>query len=208
VAARIRILAVDDHHIVREGLTSLICRQPDMTVVASAATGEEAVRVFRQHHPDITIMDLQLPGMSGLEAIRAIRAEDPAARVVVLTMYHGDEDIFRALEAGAVTYLLKDTVMEDLVRIVRAVHAGERPLPPNVERLLAERAGRTKLTPRELEIVQLMAEGMRNRDIADELQISPQTLKVHMKNILEKLQVGDRTAVVSVALKRGIVHLP
>lgn len=204
---KVRVLCVDDHRLVREGLALIIDRQPDMSVVAAASTGEEAIQFFKDHRPDITIMDLQLGAMSGVEAIKAIRREDPGARVVVLTMYQGDEDIYRALEAGAATYLLKDLPSEDLLRLIREVHAGQRPMNADVQARLAERASRPALTPRELQVLQLVADGLRNREIATKLGISEETAQVHVKNILAKLQVNDRTAATSVALRRGIIHL-
>ena len=204
---RIRVLCVDDHRIVREGLGLIINRQPDMEVVASAASGEESVVLFQHYRPDVTLMDLQLCGMSGVEAIRAIRGHDRDARIVVLTMYQGDEDIFRALDAGAATYLLKDTLSDDLVRVVREVHAGQQPLRPEVEARLAERAAGPTLTPRELEVIELIALGMRNKEIAASLGISDETAQVHVKHILAKLKVKDRSAAITVALRRGIIHL-
>jgi DNA-binding NarL/FixJ family response regulator len=204
---RIRVLCVDDHRIVREGLGMIIGREPDMEVVASAATGEEAVDLFERYQPDVTLMDLQLGAMSGVDAIRAIRLKAPEARVVVLTMYQGDEDIHRALEAGAFTYLLKDTLSDDLIRVVRDVHSGHHSVSPDVQARLAERADRPTLTPREVQVLELIAKGMRNREIAASLGISETTAQVHVKNILAKLSVSDRTAAVNVALRRGIVHI-
>ncbi len=152
-------------------------------------------------------MDLQLGSMSGVDAIRAIKSEAGDARIVVLTMYSGDEDIYRALEAGAVTYLLKDTLSDDLIRVVRDVHDGKQPIGPDVEARLAERAARPRLTPREVQVIELVAQGMRNKEIAAALGISEETAQVHVKNILSKLRVKDRTAAVSVALRRGIIHI-
>jgi DNA-binding NarL/FixJ family response regulator len=205
--ARIRVMCVDDHRIVREGISLIIDRQPDMEVVGSAASGEESVELFQQCRPDVTLMDLQLRSMSGVEAIRAIRRQDEAARIVVLTMYSGDEDIHRALEAGAATYLLKDTLSDDLIRVVREVHEGKQPIGADVEARLAERAGRPRLTSREVQVLELIAQGMRNKEIAAALGISEETAQVHVKNILAKLKVKDRTAAVNVALRRGIIHL-
>ena len=202
-----KILIADDHGIVRGGLKLLIDRQPDMRVVASAASGEEAIDLFLEHQPDITLMDLQLGVMDGITAIKIIRRRTPEARIVVLTMYQGDEDIYRALEAGAATYLLKDALSEDLVRVIREVHSGGRPLGRDVEAALAGRLKQPPLTPREVEVVRLIAEGMRNKEIAVTLGISEQTAKVHVKNILAKLGVSDRAAVIPVALRRGIIHL-
>ena len=204
--APIRVLCVDDHRIVREGIALIIGRQPDMKVVGSAATGEEAIELFQRHHPSVTLMDLQLGRMSGVETIRAIRRLDKNARIVVLTMYQGDEDIYRAVEAGAATYLLKDMLSDDLIRVVREVHAGERPVSPSVQALLSERAGRPTLTPREVQVVELIAQGMRNKEIAISLGISEETAQVHVRNILAKLKVQDRTAVIQVAVRRGIIH--
>jgi two-component system NarL family response regulator len=205
---RIRLLCVDDHRIVREGIALIIKRQPDMDVVGMAATGEEALELFKTCHPDVTLMDLRLRGMSGVEAIKAIRRIDPAARVVVLTMYQGDEDIYRALEAGATTYLLKDTLADDLIQVIRDVKAGKQPgVSPEVQARLAERSVRPELTPRELEILQLISQGMQNKEIAASLGISEATTQVHVKNILAKLDVRHRTAALNVALRRGIVHI-
>ena len=207
-AARIKVLCVDDHRIVREGIGLIIERQPDMEVVGSAATGEEAVDLARRVRPDVILMDLQLGAMSGVQAIRAIRAEDPDARIVALTMYQGDEDIYRATEAGAAAYLLKDTLSEDLIRIVRSVHVGGNPaLAPDVQARLAERAAHPTLTARELQVVELISLGMRNKEIAAALAISDETAQVHVRNILTKLDAKDRTAAVSIAVRRGIIHI-
>ena len=203
----IRVLCVDDHRVMLDGLALLIGRQPDMEVIASATSGEQAVELYARHLPDITLMDLQLPTMSGLEAIREIRRTHPDARIVVLTMYQGDEDIYRALEAGAAAYLLKDTLAEDLVHVIRQVHTGSRPIPPDVAAALAVRKEHPVLTPREIEVVQLISQGLRNKEIAVALGISEQTAKVHVKNILAKLNVSDRSAVVAVAVRRGIIHI-
>jgi DNA-binding NarL/FixJ family response regulator len=204
---RIRVLCVDDHRIVREGIGLIISRQPDMEVVGSAATGEEAVSLFKRERPDVTLMDLQLATMSGLEAIQAIRREDAEARIIVLTMYQGDEDIHRALSAGATTYLLKDTLSDDLIRFVREVHAGRRPIRADVKARLDERAAQPTLTPREVQVMELVSEGRRNKEIAVLLGISEETVQVHLKNIFAKLKVGERTAAVNVAIRRGIVHI-
>ena len=206
-ARPITVLCVDDHRIVREGLRMIIDSEPDMTVIDSAADGREAVARYRQHTPDITLMDLQLPEMGGVEAIRAIRHLDGHARIIVLTMYKGDEDIHRAMDAGASTYLLKDTLADDLPRIVREVHAGRRMLPPDVLARLEERAASPTLTPREIEVMRLVASGRRDKEIAVALSISSQTARVHMKNIFAKLGVSDRTEAMSVAIRRGIIHI-
>ena len=203
----ITVLCVDDHRIVREGLRMIINGEPDMTVVDAVATGGEAVVGYRRHAPDITLMDLRLPDMSGVDAIRSIREFDHDARIIVLTMYRGDEDIHQALGAGASTYLLKDTLADDLPRIVREVHAGGRTLPPDVLARLEERAASPTLTPREIEVIRLVAAGRRDKEIALALAISNQTARVHMKNIFAKLGVSDRTEAMGVALRRGIIHL-
>lgn len=203
----IRVLCVDDHRIVREGLSLIIGRQPDMEVVATASSGEEAIDLFGKCRPDVTLMDLNLRGLGGLDAIKAIRRQDGQARIVVLTMHDGEEYIHRALEAGAATYLLKDTLSDHLIGVIRDVFEGRRTLTPDVEARLAERAGNAHLTPREVQVVQLISEGMRNKEIAAALGISFETAQVHVKNILAKLKVQDRTAAVSIAIRRGIIQL-
>jgi DNA-binding NarL/FixJ family response regulator len=203
----IRILCVDDHRIVREGLALIIGRQPDMVVVGTASSGEEAVELFSRFKPDITLMDLNLRGMSGLDAIKAIRRQDARARLVVLTMHNGEEYIHRALEAGAASYVLKDTLSDNLVGTIRDVYEGRHSLAPDVEARLAERAGNAHLTPREVQVIELISQGMRNKEIAATLGISFETAQVHVKNILAKLKVQDRTAAVSVAVRRGIIQL-
>jgi DNA-binding NarL/FixJ family response regulator len=206
--ASIRVLCVDDHPLVRDGVSSAISDQGDMEVVGEAASGEEAVELFEQLTPDITLMDLRLRGrMSGLDAIRAIRARSRDARVIVLTMYEGDEDIHRALEAGAATYLLKDTLSDDLIRIVREVHGGATPLGAQVQARLAHRHKQPALTRREVEVLERVASGERNKEIATELRISEETVEVHLRNIFSKLEVNDRMSAVRVASRRGIVHL-
>ena len=204
---RIRVLCVDDHRIVREGISLIINRQSDMEVVALAASGEEAVALHRKYHPDVTLMDLQLGAMSGVEAIRAIRSESSAANIVVLTMYQGDEDIFRALKSGAATYLLKDTPSDELVRAVREVHLGLSSLPANVAQRLGTRPFDEGLTARGMEVLRLLAAGMRNKEIAAALDISQETVQGHVKKILRTLEVNDRTAAVTVAIRRGIIRL-
>ena len=204
---RIRVLCVDDHRLVLDGLQLIIETHPGLEVVGTATNGAEAIEAFRALRPDVTLMDLQLPGMSGLEAIRAIRHEHPDARIIVVTMYHGDEDIFRTLQAGAVTYLLKDTLSDELIRVIREVHDGGRPVTPNVRARLAERSEHETVTPRELEVLELVSQGLRNKEIAAVLGLSESTVQVHVKNILAKFQVNDRTAAVNVALRRGIIHI-
>lgn len=203
----IRVLCVDDHRLVLEGLNLIISRNADMQVVGAAVTGDEAVSLFRHHQPDITLMDLQLPVVSGLDAIRTIRREYPAAKIIVLTTYHGDEDIFRALQAGAATYLLKDMIADDLIRTIREVHQGRHALDRELQSRLTERASRPSLTPREVQVTEHIAQGMRNKEIAGALGISEETVQVHVKNLLAKLGVNDRTGAVRVALQRGIIHL-
>jgi DNA-binding NarL/FixJ family response regulator len=207
MAGRIRVLCVDDHRLVREGLAALINQQSDMVVVGSAATGEEAVDLFREQRPDVTLMDLQLPEMSGLDAVRAIKREQPDARIIVLTMYQGEEDIFSAMQEGASTYLLKDSLFDDLATRIREVHAGEARLPPAIETRLAERQLHRTLSTRERQIVELIAEGKRNKEIAAALGISEETVQVHMRHLFSKLGVNDRTAVLTVAARRGLIHL-
>lgn len=206
-ASRIALLCVDDHRLVRAGIAALISRQPDMTVVGMAASGEEAIALFRSCRPDVTLMDLQLPRMSGLDAIRAIRREDAHAKIIVVTMHRGEEDVYRALEAGAATYLLKDALPEDLAETIRQVHAGEHPLAAEIEARLSERTSHTALSRREVQIVDLIAQGMRNKEIAAALGIAQETVHVHLKNIFTKLRVSDRTAAIGVALERGIIHI-
>jgi two-component system NarL family response regulator len=203
----IRVLVIDDHPMIRAGLTATIAPEPDMTVVASVATGQEGVELYRLQRPDVTLMDLRMPGMGGLDAIRAIRAEFPSAKIIVLSTYEGDEDIYRALDAGAVTYLLKDTLAEKMMGLIREVAAGGRPIPPDVAQKLTDRMFQPALTNREVQVMQLLARGMRNKEIAAKLNISEETAHGHVKNILAKLSVHDRTEAVAVAARRGIVHL-
>jgi two-component system NarL family response regulator len=192
---------------IRAGLMATISPEPDMTVVASASTGREGLELYRQHRPDITLMDLKMPDMGGVEAIRTIRAEFSSAKIIVLSTYQGDEDIYRALEAGAVTYLLKDMIAEKMMGVIRAVAAGGRPILPEVAQQLTGRMFQAALTNREIEVLQLMARGMRNKEIAADLKISGETVEGHVKKILAKLAVHDRTEAVAVAIRRGIVHL-
>lgn len=204
---QIRVLCVDDHLLVREGIALVIDREPDLHVVGSVGSAEDALACYPVLRPDITLMDLQLGGMNGIEAIGRLRAMDPSARIVVLTVLQGDEDIFRALRAGAVTYLLKDTLSHDLVRVIRDVHAGKRPVVANVEARLSERAQSPALSDREVEVVERLSQGMRNKELAAALGITERTAEVHVRNIFTKLNVNDRTAAVSVAIRRGIIHL-
>ena len=178
-----------------------------MTIVGSCATGDEAVEMYRTVRPDVTLMDLRLGATSGVDAIKAIRKDDPNARIIVLTMYEGDEDIFRAHQAGATTYLLKDTLSSDLVRVVREVHAGQRPVLPEVQARLSERASMPTLTPREVEVLQLISQGLRNKEVGAMLGITEGTVQIHVKNIFAKLGVNDRTGAVQVAVRRGLIHM-
>jgi len=203
----IRVLIADDHFVVRMGLAAVINTQPDMVTVAEATTGKQAVEMFGHHRPDITLMDLRMPEMDGIEAITAIRQEFPESRFIVLTTYDGDEDIYRALQAGARAYLLKDMLRDGLVEAIRAVHAGQRRIPAEVANRLAERMNRTELTARELEVLRLIVLGKSNKAIAAALSIAEGTVKIHINNILSKLGVSDRTQAATFALQRGIVHL-
>ena len=206
-APSIDILVVDDHRIVRDGLSLIIEREHDMKVVGTAATGEEALDALRHLQPSLILMDLNLPGMSGVETIRAVRQRRTSVPIVVLTMYEGDQDIRRALDAGATTYLLKHSLSDDLVRVIRNVHAGEHPLPADVQARLDDTAARPTLSKREVEVMELVLDGCRNKEIADSLSISQETVRVHLRTIFTKLDVHDRTAAVKVALRRGIVHI-
>ncbi len=203
----IRVLVADDHFVVRMGLRAVIDPEPDLEVVAEASTGRQAVQLFRQHRPDVTLMDLRMPIMDGVEATRAIRAESPGARIIVLTTYDGDEDIYRALSAGARAYLLKGMQGEEILDAIRAIHAGLRRIPPSIAARLAEWTPRSELTPRELEVLGLVVKGLSNRKIGDALSITEGTVKIHVNNILSKMGVADRTQAATTALRRGIIHM-
>ena len=203
----IRILSVDDHPLVREGIAVIIDSQADMKIIGKASTAAEGIQEFRKHRPDVTLMDLRLPDLSGIEAIIAIRAEFPDARIIVLTMFEGDVEIQRALEAGARGYLLKSMPPVELVSVIRQVHAGKRRLPPEVAAQLSEYMGEESLTPREIEVLQQVAGGNRNREIGEYLGISEDTVKVHLRRIMDKLQARDRTQAITIAVRRGIIRL-
>jgi two-component system NarL family response regulator len=205
--SQIRIMIVEDHFVVRVGLKAIINSQPDMTTVAEAGNGRQAVETFEQHKPDVTLMDLRLPGQGGIDAISAIIAKNPRARIIVLSTYGGDENIFRAFQAGARAYFLKDVKGQDLVQAIRAVHAGQRPLPPEIAARLLERVPRTALSSRESEILTLIARGKSNKEIAAGLGISEGTVRVHASNLFGKLGCSDRAQAVSEAFRRGIIDV-
>src|SRR6266404_3846202 len=204
---RIRILSVDDHPILRQGVAALVSGQADMSVVAEASNGREAIQQFRAHHPDVTLMDLQMPEMDGLDAMIAIRGEFPEARIIVLTTYHGDVQVLRALKAGARGYLLKNLLHKELLDTIRAVHAGKKTLSPDVSYQLAEHATDDVLTPGEISVLRLIAAGNANKQIADQLSITEETVKGRVKNILSKLGANDRTHAATIGIRRGIIEL-
>src|ERR1700678_2469958 len=203
----IRILAVDDHPMLREGIAALLASQSDMKLVGEASNGREALEQFRKHRPDLTLMDLQMPDMDGIEAMVAICSEFPEARLLVLTTYKGDIQVLRALKAGARAYLLKGLLRKELLETIRAVHAGQKRIPPEVAAELADHAIDDALTSREIDVLRLIAGGNANKLIADRLSITEETVKGHVKNILSKLGASDRTHAVTIALKRGIIDL-
>jgi len=203
----IRILTVDDHPLIRQGIAGLISVQEDLQVVAEAANGREAIKQFRAHRPDVTLMDIQMPEMNGLDAISAIHSEFRDARIIVLTTYSGDVQALRAIQAGARAYLLKDTLHRELLDTIRAVHAGKKALSPEVSFQLAEHATDDQLTPAEVRVLHMIAEGHSNKGIANHLSLSEETVKGQVRNILSKLGVKDRTAAAMVGLKRGIIEL-
>jgi DNA-binding NarL/FixJ family response regulator len=203
----IRILSVDDHPLLREGIAALVASQPDMKLIAEASNGHEAIEQFRKHHPDITLMDLQMPDMDGVESMNAIRGEFSGARIIVLTTYQGDVQILRALKAGARAYLLKGLLRKELLETIRAVHAGKKRIPAELAAQLADHAADDALTSREIEVLRLISAGNANKLIADQLRITEETVKGHVKNILSKLGANDRTHAVTIGLKRGIIEL-
>jgi DNA-binding NarL/FixJ family response regulator len=203
----IRILAVDDHPLLRKGIAALVSTESDMTLIAEASNGQEAIEKFRLHRPDITLMDLQMPEMNGTEAIARIQSEFPDARIVVLTTYTGDTQVLKALKAGARAYILKGHVHRELLEIIRAVHAGQKRIPPDIAAELAEHAADDALSPREIDVLRLIAAGNSNKIIADQLSIGEATVKSHVTNILSKLGANDRSHAVTIAVKRGIIEL-
>jgi DNA-binding NarL/FixJ family response regulator len=204
---KIRVLCVDDHPVVRDGIAAIINLQPDMMLAGAAATGGEALERFCELRPDVTLVDLQLPDMSGFDLIKKIKGKSPNARIIVLSSHEGDVDIQRALEAGVQGYVVKGIVRNELLEIIRSVHAGKRRIPAALAQKLAEHMADEPISPRELEVLSLMAAGKRNKEIAGELSIAEDTVKMHVRNILSKLQVNDRTEAVTIALRRGIIHL-
>jgi DNA-binding NarL/FixJ family response regulator len=206
-AGPIRVLCVEDHPVFREGLRAMIAGEPDMVLIANAGNAVQAIAEFRSHRPDVTLMDLRLPGANGVDVLIAIRGEFPQARVIMLTTSDGDADIQRAMRAGASAYILKSMPMEDLLGVIRSVHAGRKHIPPEVAARLAEYMGDDDLTARELEVLRLIREGCRNKQIADQLTISENTVNFHIKNLMEKLRANDRTHAVTIALRRGFLQI-
>jgi len=207
MSEQIRILVAEDHLVARVGVTTIVNMQPDMTVVAEAVNGQQAVELHRKHQPDVTLLDMRMPGMSGVEAAQAIRAEFPGARMVALTTYGGDEDIRRALAAGVQAYLTKDVLHDELLKAIRAVYAGQTYLPAAVAASLAAQMPRPDLSAREVQVLELIVRGLANKQIAYTLSIAEHTVKNHVKNILSKLGVQDRTQAATAAIQRGIIHL-
>ena len=203
----IRVFSVDDHPLLREGIAALVNSQPDMILNAQAATGAEAIQLFKEHVPDVTLLDLRLPDMSGIDVLIAIRSQFPEARIIMLTTFEGDVEIQRALQAGARGYLLKNMPPNELLEVIRQVHAGKKRIPPEIASQLLEHMSDEVLTEREIEVLKEVADGNRNREIAERLFISEETVKVHIKHIMEKLGAADRTQAVAIGLRRGIIQL-
>ena len=205
--SQIRVFSVDDHPLLREGIAALVNNQPDMVLIAQASTGSEAIQLFKECLPDVTLLDLRLPDMSGIDTLIAIRTAFPNARVIMLTTFEGDVEIHRALQAGASGYLLKNMPPSELLDVIRLVHAGKKRIPPEIASQLAEHMADEALTEREVEVLQQVAGGNKNRDIANKLFISEETVKVHIKHIMEKLGAADRTQAVAIGIRRGIIQL-
>jgi DNA-binding NarL/FixJ family response regulator len=203
----IRILIVDDHPLLREGIESLVCKQSDMTVVAEASTGREAIELFRIHQPDVTLMDMRMPDLSGIDAMTEILRDSREAKFIVLSTYSGDVQIMRALKAGARAYLLKGFLRKELLYTIRSVYGGRKRIPPEIAAQIADHAGESNLTEREIDVLQSIAAGNPNKLVADKLRITEDTVKAHVKSILSKLSANDRTHAVTIALKRGIIDL-
>lgn len=203
----IRVLCVDDHPLVRKGIASILANEADMELIGEAGNGREAVELFKQSHPDVTLMDLRMPEMDGVQATRAIRNEFPEAKIIALTSYDGDQDIYRALEAGVRGYMLKEMVHTDVIRAIRTVHSGKRLMPHEVAQRISEYFPQVALTPREVEVLGYVARGLANKEIAEKLGTASGTIKMHIQNILEKLGAADRTHAVTIAIQRGILHL-
>ena len=204
--SQIRVFSVDDHPLLREGIAALVNNQPDMVLIAQASTGSEAIQLFKEYLPDVTLLDLRLPDMSGIDTLIAIRTAFPNARVIMLTTFEGDVEIHRALQAGACGYLLKNMPPSELLDVIRLVHAGKKRIPPEIASQLAEHMADEALTEREVEVLQQVAGGNKNRDIANKLFISEETVKVHIKHIMEKLGAADRTLAVAIGIRRGIIQ--
>jgi two-component system NarL family response regulator len=203
----IHVLCVDDHALVREGIARVISRVSDVEVVGLAASGHEAIEFYRQHRPDVVLMDLQMRDMSGVEAIKAIRAYDHSARIIVVTVLHADEDIYQALHAGAATYLMKDTVSDELIRVIREVYSDTYVRPPSLEMALSRRAHSPHMTAREIQVLELIGHGLRNKGVAEALGISEETVQVHVRNIFSKLGLQDRSAAITAAVRLGLIDI-
>ena len=201
------ILCVDDHPLVRKGIAAILANEKDMKLIAEAGSGAEAVEAFRKFHPDVTLMDLRMPGVDGIEATKEIRKIDPEAKIIALTSYDGDQEIYRALEAGVRGYILKESVHTEIVRAIRVVHSGKRLMPPEVAERLSEHFPQVALTPREIEVLQHVAKGLGNKEIGARLGTAAGTVKMHLQNILSKLGASDRTHAVTLAIRRGIIHI-